>query len=72
MLPVDMFDAVKLMGAVVRVYWVALALNVWFAICAVRVLRERTDAAARHMFRVSLIYLFALFVAMLLDRALLA
>ena len=29
-----------------------------------RVLRERTDAAARHMFHVSLAYLFSLFLAM--------
>jgi len=48
----------------------ALALDAWFVWHAVRVLRERTDAAARRMFHVSLIFLFALFVAMLLDRAL--
>lgn len=50
----------------------ALALDGWFVWQAIRVLRERTDAAARRLFHVSLVYLFALFLAMLLDRALLA
>jgi protoheme IX farnesyltransferase len=48
---------------------VALALDGWFVWHAVRVLRERTDAAARRLFHVSLVYLFALFVAMLVDLA---
>jgi protoheme IX farnesyltransferase len=43
---------------------VALGMNLWFVWVAVRVLRERTDAAARHMFHVSLAYLFSLFLAM--------
>jgi protoheme IX farnesyltransferase len=43
---------------------VALGMNVWFIAAAIRVLRERTDAAARRMFRVSLAYLFSLFLAM--------
>ena len=47
----------------------ALVLNAWFVWHGVRVLRERTTAAARRVFRVSLVYLFALFLAMLLDRA---
>lgn len=50
----------------------ALALDAWFAWHAVRVLREQTDAAARRMFHVSMLYLFALFAAMLADRLLLA
>ncbi len=49
----------------------ALPLDAWFVWLAVRVLRERSEAAARSMFHVSLIYLFALFFSMLLDRALL-
>lgn len=49
----------------------ALALDAWFAWHAVRVLREQTDAAARRMFHVSMLYLFALFGAMLADRLLL-
>jgi len=48
----------------------AIALDAWFVWHCVRVLRERSDAAARRMFHVSLLYLFALFAAMLLDRAL--
>ncbi len=48
---------------------VALVLDGWFVWHAVRVLRERTDAAARRLFHVSLVYLFALFFAMLVDRA---
>ncbi len=48
---------------------VALAVNAWFLWAAVRVLREQDDASARAMFRVSLGYLFALFLAMLADLA---
>ncbi len=52
-------------------YGVAAAgLGCWFVWHAVRVLRERTDAAARSMFHVSMLYLFALFAAMLADLAL--
>jgi protoheme IX farnesyltransferase len=50
----------------------ALPLDAWFVWLAVRVLRERSEAAARSMFHVSLLFLFALFFSMLLDRALLA
>jgi protoheme IX farnesyltransferase len=49
---------------------VALALDAWFVWHAVRVLRERTNSAAQRLFRVSLVYLFALFGAMLADLAL--
>jgi protoheme IX farnesyltransferase len=56
--------------------WVYLAaaipLDAWFVWLAVRVLRERSEAAARSMFHVSLVFLFALFFSMLLDRAILA
>ncbi len=48
----------------------ALALNAWFVWHAVRVLRERTDEAAHRMFRVSLAYLFGIFLAMLVELAL--
>jgi protoheme IX farnesyltransferase len=47
--------------------WVALAANAWFISSSVRVLRERTDESARHMFRVSLGYLFALFLTINVD-----
>jgi protoheme IX farnesyltransferase len=46
---------------------VAVVVNVWFIAAAVRVLRERDDSSAQAMFRVSLAYLFALFLAMLVD-----
>jgi protoheme IX farnesyltransferase len=46
---------------------VALVMNGWFVWVAVRVLRERDDDSAQGMFRVSLLYLFALFLAMLVD-----
>ncbi|MEE2678563.1 MAG: heme o synthase [Myxococcota bacterium] len=46
----------------------AVVLDAWFTWHAIRVLRERTDAAARRLFHVSLVYLFALFLAMLVDR----
>jgi protoheme IX farnesyltransferase len=48
----------------------ALVLDAWFTWYIVRVLRERTEDAARGAFHVSLLYLFALFVAMLVDLAL--
>ena len=49
---------------------VALGVNGWFLWQAVRVLRERTDEAAQRMFRVSLVYLFSLFAAMIVELAL--
>jgi protoheme IX farnesyltransferase len=60
--------SLELLGAPYLV--AALGLNAWFVWHVVRVLRERSEAAARRAFRVSLIYLFALFLAMLVDRAL--
>jgi len=48
----------------------AATLDAWFVWHSVRVLRERTDQAARRMFHVSLAYLFALFLAMLVALAL--
>jgi protoheme IX farnesyltransferase len=49
---------------------VSLVLGAWFTHHATRVLRLRTDAAAQRMFRVSLLYLFLLFVGMIADLAL--
>ncbi len=46
---------------------VALVMNGWFVWVAVRVLRDRDDDSAQAMFRVSLLYLFVLFLAMLVD-----
>ncbi len=46
---------------------VALVMNGWFVWMAVRVLRDRDDDSAKAMFRVSLLYLFVLFLAMLVD-----
>jgi protoheme IX farnesyltransferase len=46
---------------------VALGVNGWFLWHAVRVLREQTDEAAQRMFRVSLVYLFSLFMAMIVE-----
>ncbi len=61
-----------LLGLLSWIYLVAaLPLNAWFVWLAVRVVRERTEAAAREMFHVSLVFLFALFLAMLLDRVVL-
>jgi heme o synthase len=59
------------LGSLGGVYLVAaLVLDAWFVWHVVRVLIERSDAAARRAFRVSLAYLFALFLAMLVDRVL--
>ncbi|MDJ0867549.1 MAG: heme o synthase [Myxococcota bacterium] len=49
---------------------VAIGLDAWFVWSIVALLRERTDAAARAAFRVSLLFLFGLFTAMLLELAL--
>jgi len=46
---------------------VALGMNAWFVGSAVRLLRRRTPDAARDVFRVSLAYLFSLFLAMNVD-----
>jgi heme o synthase len=43
---------------------VAAGMNLWFVTSVLRLRRERTDDAARRTFRVSLAYLFSLFVAM--------
>lgn len=45
----------------------AAGLGGWFLASCVNLLRERSEAAARHVFRVSLVYLLALFAAMLAD-----
>jgi protoheme IX farnesyltransferase len=46
---------------------VALGMNGWFVASVLRLRRERSDAAARRTFRVSLAYLFSLFIAMNLE-----
>jgi protoheme IX farnesyltransferase len=43
---------------------VALGMNAWFVWSSVKLIREQTHDAARRMFRVSLAYLFSLFLAM--------
>ncbi len=45
----------------------ALLLNGWFLWSGIRLVRERTDAAARRVFFTSLAYLFLLYLAMLAD-----
>jgi protoheme IX farnesyltransferase len=59
--------ALGLLGPVYLV--AALVLDAWFCWSIVRLLVERTDAAARKAFHVSLGHLFALFLAMLVDLA---
>ncbi|MEB2346744.1 MAG: heme o synthase [Deltaproteobacteria bacterium] len=46
---------------------VALGANAWFVASIVRLLRARDDAAAQRVFRVSLVLLFALFLALNVD-----
>lgn len=46
---------------------VALGMNLWFIASVVKLLRERSDEAARQTFRVSLVFLFSLFLAMNLE-----
>jgi len=45
------------------------AIGAYFLLLAVRVLRERGDRTARRMFRFSILYLFVLFAALIVDRA---
>jgi protoheme IX farnesyltransferase len=45
----------------------ALALGAWFTWTCIRLIRERSDAAAQRVFRVSLAYLALLYLAMLVD-----
>jgi protoheme IX farnesyltransferase len=47
---------------------VAIALNLAFTALATRLLTDRRDAAARAMFLASLLYLFLLFAALIVDR----
>jgi len=55
-------------GLVGPVYFtVASAAGLWFLYRSVRLFQERTDEAARGVFRVSLVFLFAVFLAMLVD-----
>jgi protoheme IX farnesyltransferase len=55
-------------GLVGPIYFtVASAAGLWFLYRSVRLFRERTDEAAQGVFRVSLAFLFAVFLAMLLD-----
>ncbi len=49
----------------------ALVLDAWFVWSVVGMVRARSVRAARRVFHGSLVYLFALFLAMLLDRTLL-
>lgn len=46
---------------------IACPMGLWFLYRSVRLFRERTDEAARGVFRVSLVFLAAVFLAMLLD-----
>jgi protoheme IX farnesyltransferase len=48
----------------------ALVLSALFTLCALRVLRDPTDRAARQMFGFSLLYLFLLFAVLVADRPL--
>jgi protoheme IX farnesyltransferase len=48
---------------------VVAAMGAGFLLLAVRVLRERGGRAARHMFRFSILYLFVLFAALMIEHA---
>ena len=45
------------------------AMGACFLLLAIRVLRERGGRAARHMFRFSILYLFVLFAALMIEHA---
>ncbi len=62
--------APTLLGVTGWVYGAAaLALSAAFTACAVRVLRDPGERAARQMFGFSILYLFLLFALMVVDRA---
>ena len=66
LLPVTIAPA--LLGLLGPIYLTAAALlGAWFTWAGVRLIRERTDAAAQRVFRVSLGYLALLYLAMLVD-----
>ncbi len=66
LLPVTL--APYFLGLVGPIYFtVASAAGLWFLYRSYRLFQERTDEAAREVFRVSLGFLFAVFVAMLAD-----
>ena len=50
--------------------WPALALSAVFTLCALRVMRDPGERAAKQMFGFSLLYLFLLFALLVADRAL--
>ena len=56
------------LGLVGPIYFVvAMTMGLWFLYRSIRLFRERTDDAARGVFRVSLVFLAAVFMAMLAD-----
>jgi protoheme IX farnesyltransferase len=66
LLPVTL--APYFLGLVGPIYFaVAATMGLWFLYRCVRLFRERTDEAARGVFRVSLVFLFGVFLAMLVD-----
>ncbi len=66
LLPVTIAPA--LLGLLGPIYLTAAALlGAWFVWSGVQLIRERTDAAAQRVFRVSLGYLALLYLAMLVD-----
>ena len=66
LLPVTIAPA--LLGLLGPIYLTAAALlGAWFTWAGVQLIRERTDAAAQRVFRVSLGYLALLYLAMLVD-----
>jgi protoheme IX farnesyltransferase len=69
LVPVTILPA--LLGLLGPIYLgAALALGAWFTWVGVRLIRERSDAAAQRVFRVSLAYLALLYLAMLVDLTL--
>jgi protoheme IX farnesyltransferase len=59
------------LGLASAIYGVtALVLSALFTLCALRVLRDPTDRAAKQMFGFSLLYLFLLFAVLVADRPL--
>jgi protoheme IX farnesyltransferase len=56
------------LGLLGPIYFVvAMTMGLWFLYRSIRLFRERTDDAARGVFRVSLVFLAAVFMAMLAD-----
>lgn len=63
------FAPVALGMAGIAYGWAVAVMGVGFLLLAIEILRERDGRAARRMFRFSILYLFVLFAALIIEHA---